>query len=122
MRSLALFGEAAVTISKTIIASSTNGGAVACAGTGTATLNVCDVYGNTGGDWVDCISGQLGVDGNISESPLFCDTASGDLTLHEDSPCLPENNDSGAEVSTGVYFVRLEARGQVVTRKVVLLR
>ena len=34
----------------------------------------CDVYGNEGGDWTDCIADQLGQDGNISADPLFVTT------------------------------------------------
>jgi len=57
-------------------------------------LTCCDIYGNTGGDWVGYIADQYGVDGNVSDDPMFC----GDLnpeepyTLHADSPCAPANN------------------------------
>ncbi|MCK4680426.1 T9SS type A sorting domain-containing protein, partial [bacterium] len=47
-----------------------------------------DVYGNQGGDWVGCIAGQDGVDGNRSNDPLFCNPAGCDYTIAEDSPCL----------------------------------
>ncbi|UCG50914.1 MAG: right-handed parallel beta-helix repeat-containing protein [Candidatus Latescibacterota bacterium] len=95
VRSFAYFGEADVTISKTVIAFGTGGYAVGCAGTGIATLYVCDLYQNAGGDWVFCISDQLGIYGNMCANPRFCDTATGDFRLHENSPCLPENNESG---------------------------
>lgn len=52
-------------------------------------LTCCDVYGNEMGDWTGCIAGQLGIDGNISYDPLFCDTAAGDLTIDAISPCRP---------------------------------
>lgn len=54
----------------------------------------CDVFGNVGGDWVDGIAGQLGIEGNIALDPLFC----GELnpmhphTLDDRSPCAPEYN------------------------------
>lgn len=35
----------------------------------------CDLYGNALGDWVDCVEGQQGQDGNPSEGPLVCDQA-----------------------------------------------
>ncbi|MBD3235822.1 MAG: hypothetical protein GF330_03885 [Candidatus Eisenbacteria bacterium] len=49
----------------------------------------CDIYGNEGGDWTEGIADQLGVNGNISAAPLFCDPSESDLHLHTDSPCLP---------------------------------
>lgn len=52
-------------------------------------LTCCDIYGNIGGDWIEPIASQLGVNGNICEDPLFCDAPSGDLTLDANSPCLP---------------------------------
>ena len=69
--------------------------AVTCDGTGTAELVCSDVYGNQGGDWVGCIAGQDGIDGNISEDPLFCDWQNRDLRLQEESPCAPEHNPCG---------------------------
>jgi hypothetical protein len=61
----------------------------AVAGTAlTPQFDCSDVYGNEGGDWVGCIAGQNGVDGNRSSDPLFCNPAAGDYTLAEDSPCL----------------------------------
>jgi len=53
------------------------------------TLICCNVYGNAGGDWIDCIADQYGLGGNISEDPLFCNAAEGDLRLQPDSPCAP---------------------------------
>jgi len=55
----------------------------------------CDIFGNTGGDWVGCIADQAGTIGNFSADPLFCDTANGDFKIHECSPCAPENNGCG---------------------------
>ncbi len=54
----------------------------------------CDIYGNAGGDWVGCIAGQYGVNGNICEDPLFCGELNPDepYTLRANSPCAPENN------------------------------
>jgi hypothetical protein len=55
----------------------------------TATLLCSDVYGNEGGDWVGIIGDQSGINGNISEDPLFCDPENGDFTIRGDSPCAP---------------------------------
>lgn len=54
-----------------------------------ATLTCCDVYGNSGGDYLGCIIGQCGIDGNICEDPLFCDPELGDFRLDSESPCAP---------------------------------
>jgi hypothetical protein len=53
----------------------------------------CDVYGNRGGNYGGSLSDQTGIQGNISEDPLFC--APGMLngyTLGDGSPCLPSRN------------------------------
>jgi hypothetical protein len=63
-------------------------------------LECCDFYGNAGGDWVGCIADKYGIDGNFSEDPLFCleDNTEEPYSLHEGSPCLPENSPCGALV------------------------
>ena len=72
----------------TIIAFSSQGQAVARYGTDcNPTLACSNLYDNAGGDWVGCIAGQAGMNGNISEDPLFCNVTYKDFTLHEDSPC-----------------------------------
>ena len=72
----------------TVIAFNIDGQAVFCNEEGYASLSCCDVYGNTGGDWVGCIAEQYGTENNISADPLFCNPAAGDFTLAADSPCL----------------------------------
>jgi len=56
---------------------------------GAAVLECTDVFGNLEGDWVGMLSAQEGLEGNISEDPLFCDPENGDFTLSTQSPCLP---------------------------------
>jgi hypothetical protein len=82
------------TLYNTIIAFNTGGGAAACQYYSYPVLVCCDVYGNVGGDWVDCIAGQYGIDGNFSEDPLFCGPLNPDepFALRADSPCAPDNN------------------------------
>jgi hypothetical protein len=80
-------------ISRTLIAYCT-----ASALTGCAQLECCDIYGNEGGDWVGSIADQLGVNGNISEDPEFCDPDNGDLTLFDTSPCAPGNSPPGCDL------------------------
>jgi len=79
--------------SNTIIAFGVTGPRVYCdqsQGACAPTLECCDVYGNEGGDWVDCIATKSA--GNFSADPLFCDASSGDFALRSDSPCLPGNH------------------------------
>jgi hypothetical protein len=76
------------TFDNTIIAFNTSGLAVYHSGSGGPTLTCCDVYGNTGGDWVGCIAGQYGVNGNISADPRFCSAEYGDFQLSSASACL----------------------------------
>ena len=53
------------------------------------TLTCSDLFGNEGGDWVGPYADQLGLNGNISADPLFCDPPGGDFTLSGSSPCAP---------------------------------
>ena len=38
-------------------------------------LECTDIYGNGGGDWVEPIAGQYGMNGNIAADPLFCNAS-----------------------------------------------
>ena len=88
--------QSSATLTNCIIAfGGESSSAVECGGTGSVTLSCSDVYGNGGGDWVDCIAGQGTVNGNFSADPLFCCAELGDLTLDADSPCVPGNHPGG---------------------------
>jgi len=56
---------------------------------GPADLSCCDIWGNSGGDWVEGIAEQYGVNGNIAEDPQLCDPENGDFQIAESSPCAP---------------------------------
>ncbi|MCK4412544.1 MAG: hypothetical protein KAY32_03265 [Candidatus Eisenbacteria sp.] len=89
----------------TIVASTTGGKGIRCEGSAPADLTCCDVFGNEGGDWIGCLEGQLGVDGNISEDPLFCwpdPTEAMDWSLHSNSPCAPPQSECGLMGAWGV--------------------
>ena len=75
------------TISNSILAFCSSGGAIRYIQGYEPSLHHCCVFGNAGGD-------SLGSDPTamIREDPVFCDAEAGDLTLHNSSPCLPENN------------------------------
>ncbi|MBN2226550.1 MAG: VCBS repeat-containing protein [candidate division Zixibacteria bacterium] len=66
--------------------------AVVCYSGGTVNLSCCNIYGNTGGDYVGCLVGQEGINGNTSADPLFCNTANSDFHIKYGSPCAPVNN------------------------------
>lgn len=83
-----------VDVDSSLIAFSTEGEGLALHA-GAVTIGLSDIFGNEGGDWVGGIANLLGVDCNISADPRFCDAASGDYSLRDDSPCLPENNGCG---------------------------
>lgn len=63
-------------------------------GGGDCTATCTDIFGNDGGDWVDCVEGQNGINGNISADPLFCGGGypDHDFRLDERSPCAPDNS------------------------------
>jgi hypothetical protein len=89
---IAVEGPAVAVLDRTIIAFSDYGDAVKCVGEGSFVLSCCDFYGSTGEDWPPCVADQLGVSGNISSDPLFCDLSALDLTLDAASPCAPAAN------------------------------
>jgi hypothetical protein len=83
--------EVADVVERTIITSTLKGNPIIDC----MTLTCCDIYGNLEGDWVGCVAGQLGVNGNISEDPELCDPDFGDYTLTDTSPCAPDNSPPG---------------------------
>jgi hypothetical protein len=89
----------------TIVASSTDGEGVYVYVDRThpsvVTLTCCDVFGNQDGNYGGDIEDQTGLNGNISESPVFCDPATGNYRLTWGSPCLPENN--SCQVQIGAF-------------------
>jgi hypothetical protein len=74
---------------RTIIACNSRGAG------GCAEVFCCDIYGNQEGDWVGCIAGQYGVNGNFSACPSFCSMDAWDFRLCNESPCLPGNHPDG---------------------------
>ena len=94
---IALLSTTNLTVENTIIAWSENGGAVDVPAQATMTFACSDLFANWGGDWTGKISGQLGVNGNISADPLFCNRAGRDFTLHADSPCAPGYHPDGTD-------------------------
>jgi hypothetical protein len=91
---LRLGASASADLDHAIVAFQSGGAAVLCEG-GAVTLACCDLFGSSGGDWVECIAAQSGQSGNLAVDPGFCDAAGFDFTLHESSPCGPGNPTCG---------------------------
>jgi len=73
---------------RVIISGGSSTAAFHCGDPGAEPVITCsDIVGNEGGDWTGCIADQLGVDGNITLAPWYCEPQAGDYTLHADSPC-----------------------------------
>ena len=97
--SLRCEGQAVVTADRTLLALGTAGAAVDCAGSASAAFSCSNVFGNAGGDWVGCLAGQEGANGNLGLDPELCDPAGDDYTVTlPTSPCLPENNPCGERI------------------------
>jgi parallel beta-helix repeat protein len=79
-------------VENTIVAFGGTGPAVSCYEGSNATMFCCNVYGNAGGDWIDCIADQYGLNGNTSLDPCFCEDS---YMLGEPSPCAPDNSPEG---------------------------
>ncbi len=87
--------HASLVMNDSIVAFNADGAAVACGLLSQATLGCCVVYGNAGGDWVDCLAGQDGQLWNLNVDPEFCSSdpdADRNWTIQIDSPCMPTDD------------------------------
>jgi hypothetical protein len=77
-----------------IIADGLGGEGYAWDGNGTLKMSCTDIHGNAGGDWVGNIASLAGLNGNLSENPLFCGVQNPDepFSIAAESPCAPDNN------------------------------
>ncbi len=82
-----------VILENSIVAYNSSGNPTYCLESGTVTALCTDVYGNPGGNWVGCLSGQDGANGNFTANPGFCDYENGDYSIGATSQCAPDNND-----------------------------
>ena len=94
----AYYGYMSTRLWDTIIAFSTSAtDPVGCAGGASVTVECCDVFGNAGGDYVGCIAGQMGINGNIWGDPIFCGVElepDDPYSISVNSPCADANNGS----------------------------
>jgi hypothetical protein len=87
------FNAPAPSLRRCVIAFSTAGPAMTCAGGSAPLTNHSIVFGNAGGD---ALCGTA--TSNLSVDPLFCGMDTQDLTLCGNSPCLVGNNAWGEAV------------------------
>jgi hypothetical protein len=90
-------------IENSIIAFNTGGGIYGAHGTSEVSVSCSDVYGNTGYNYAGTISNQTGINGNISDCPVFCDLSGDHFFINDNSPCAPEYND--CEVLMGAWGI-----------------
>ncbi len=87
------YDQAHASLENCLVTSNNQGQPVYCLEQASASAVCTDIFGNAGGDWVGCMAGLNGVDGNFSAEPLFCNAGYGDFHIHDDSPCAAGNND-----------------------------
>ena len=87
------YDKANAILANCLLTSNNQGQAVFCLEGAHATATCTDIFDNAGGDWVGCLAGLNGVDGNFSTDPLFCNAEYGNYHIHTGSPCAAENND-----------------------------
>lgn len=75
-----LLDYATVMVRNNIITFATDGGGVYITSSTAIDVRYCDVYGNTGGNYLSTPS-QTGINGNVSVDPLFANVLSGDFHL-----------------------------------------
>jgi hypothetical protein len=87
----------------TIVAYGTAGEAVAVEPGVPVSFFCCDLFGNSGGDWIGEIEPQVHVNGNFSADPCFCDVEGEDFSLCADSWCLPGHHPWGCDQLVGAF-------------------
>lgn len=87
-----LVRDGAPVLNNCIVTDHSFGTLIECQSTAAPVFSYSDIYNNAEGDWVGCIAGQFGVNGNFSADPFFCDPENGDYHLSVISPCASDNN------------------------------
>jgi predicted outer membrane repeat protein len=97
--SMTYSGVPSASVDNCIIAFGTGGGGYyqPFYGPDNNSLLCTNMFGNEGGDFADSMAVRLGVDGNFSVDPEFCEgyLEPYDLSLCSTSPCLPGNHPDG---------------------------
>lgn len=87
--------NANLSMSNSIIASTLKGPGLHADEGAQVDVSCSDFFDNIDGNVGGSIGDILGIDGNFSDDPLFCDAANSDFTLDSSSPCQPDGNDCG---------------------------
>jgi len=90
--------DSSLDIQESLVAFNNEGPGIWIDATSSATVACSDFFGNPDGNFAGDLPDQIGLNGNISVDPVFCDTLSGDYTLDGSSPCLPWSNDCGVQM------------------------
>ena len=98
------YNDSYVRMENTIIAFGVSGAATYCdVGYSRVRAVCCNIYGNEGGDWTNCLQDSSFAHDNLNVDPLFCDAAAGDLSLAMNSPCAETINVDCGQI--GAYGV-----------------
>ncbi len=104
-------GPSEFLLERSLITGTQQGAPVLIQGEAALTVRCNDIYGNAAGDWIGPLASYLGMNGNISADPLFCDPLGGSLTVTANSPLTAENSPCGAigygEVGCGAIEIAL---------------
>jgi hypothetical protein len=91
-------------LSQCILAFGEGGAPIECsdfARVGGTVQAICtDIYGNDGGNWVQCLDNQLGENGNMESDPLFCESEIDNFQISSSSPCAAENSNGCGLIGT----------------------
>ncbi len=79
-------GLSGLSMTRSIIAFHRPGRTILCEVPPSRPATFCDVYGNSGGDWLGCLNSKIGDDGNVSVDPGFRDLEGMDFRLRPESP------------------------------------
>ncbi|MBD3347670.1 MAG: hypothetical protein GF400_00560 [Candidatus Eisenbacteria bacterium] len=82
--------DSSPTVERCVIAHSNTGGPITCAEASNPTVVRCVFFGNPYGDEPCGSASDM-----LFADPLFCDFEEGDVSVCDDSPCLPANNPFG---------------------------
>jgi len=81
-------------------------------GTAGPTVTCSNSFGNTLGNWTGCVADLEEINGNLTANPEFCDIASRDFHLAQNSQCAPANNFCADQI--GALGVGCGARGTAI--------
>lgn len=96
---LLLARGARLVMTRSVIAFSPQGGAMALDRDSSVEVGCSLIYGNAEGDWSGVLAERLERDGNLRTDPRFADPARGDFSFAADSPCLADRPGCGPMIS-----------------------